>query len=164
MWVHMTPMVYQDIKILKGEFGGRDYGSDTWHLYLLYFALHVQDKLKLTHIGGQQLKQDAVREQQLERTQSGRSSVGPRETSARPRPYPHKAVGASEYKGRLRQTHTDMVEEVRPRKHNYVCSEERTIVHCQCCANTKESEWLLHHEELQVPDCSRIGEWSTGWA
>ena len=123
----------------------------------------MQDELKLTHIGGQQLKQDAVREQQLERTQSGRSSVGPRETSARPRPYPHKAVGASEYKGRLRQTHTDMVEEVRPRKHNYVCSEERTIVRRQCCDNTKGSEQLLHHEELQVPDCPCIGELRAVW-
>ena len=28
----------------------------------------------------------------------------------------------------LRQTHTDVVEEVRPRKHEYVCSEERAVM------------------------------------
>jgi len=43
--------------------------------------------------------------------------------------------------GRVRQTHADVVEEVRSRKHNYVCSEERTVVHCAVLTQMEVSDF-----------------------
>ena len=60
------------------------------------------------------------------------SWVWPHKTSAHQRRYHMRAVGASGYGAyTVRRTHADVVKEVRPQKHTYVCSEERSsVVHC----------------------------------
>jgi len=37
----------------------------------------------------------------------------------------------------VRQDHADVVKEVRPQKHNCVCSKERTIMHCAVLARVE---------------------------
>ena len=44
------------------------------------------------------------------------------------------------------QTHADVVKEVRSQKHNYVCSEERTLVH----------RGVLTRMELRAPPTSAL--------
>jgi len=69
---------------------------------------------------------NTVREQQLDRTQSGHSLVWPCKTSACQRHYRTRRL--ERWSRGLCQTHTDVVNEVKPQKHTYVCSEERAVV------------------------------------
>ena len=76
---------------------------------------------------------DAVGEQQLKRTQSGCSLVWPREleSSACQRHYRTRLLVV--HSRGLRQTHTDMVEEVRPRKHITVPAAKRELLCVVLC-------------------------------
>ena len=102
--------------------------------------------------GEQQPKRTQSGSSKLKWTQSGHSLVWPRETCARQRLYRTRLLVCQ---SRVCQTHTEMMKEVRPQKHSYVCNGERTVV---------------HHEELQVdcshrrmkPGCLESVDWITG--
>ena len=136
----------------SGMFRGLDYSSDTRPSYLLYFVLRVHDnkraplkehQLKWMQLGssswsghnqGAAAEADTIGEQQLKWTQLGCTLVWPHETSARQR---HYCTGVLVRQSRgLHQTHADMVKEVRPQKHNYVSSKERTVV---CCTESSSN-------------------------
>ena len=58
----------------SGIFGGQDYSSDPWPLYLLYFLLHVHDNKQMLsrssswsrHNRGVEAEADTIGEQQAE--------------------------------------------------------------------------------------------------
>ena len=119
----------------SGKFGGRNYTTVVIcdPSYLICFVCNMSDVLCVHDASitsgrnrGTAAEADAVREQQLKRTQLGLRSVWPRETSAHQRHYRTRLL-VCQSRG-LCQTHADMVKEVRPQMHNYVCSEERTVV------------------------------------
>ena len=156
-----------------GSLGGgttvvtRDHSSDTRPSYLLYFVLWVHDNHEVDALKEHQLKQTQSGNSKLKQMQSGSSSWGGRNWGVvqhRTRLLGHQSRG-------LLQARADVVKEVRPQKHTYVCSEERSVVRCAVLTRMKwELLQLLHHEELQVLDCSRrytkgclkSVDWTTG--
>ena len=153
-----------------------------------YFVLQVRDN-KRRHSREQQLKWtqsynsswsrrnqgtaakvDAVREQQFMQMQSGHSSVWTRETSALQRHY-HTRLLVHQSRGLCQ---TDMVKEVRPRKHTHVCSEERTVMgsavltQSEVRAPPTSETWraagvgLLMKGYLESVDCLELVDWTTG--
>jgi len=71
---------------------------------------------------------DKNEEQQLKWAQLGSSWIWPCKSSACQRCY-HIRLLVRQSRG-LRQTHAEVVKEVKPQKHTYICSEERTVVRC----------------------------------
>ena len=124
---HVLPCC-QCIKILmsvrngSGKFGGRDYGRE-----------HAAAELKLM--------------QSESRSWSGRNCGAVRSDHARLllTRDPTRAQGCwcVRLGDRVGQTRADVVKEVRPRKHNYVGSEERTVVRRAVLARTEVSDFCV---------------------
>jgi len=84
----------------------------------------------------QQAEADAIGEQQLKQMQLGSSSWSGHNWDAVQSDHMRLVLTKDTtaqgcwyiQNRRLHQTHADMVKEVRPQKHNYVCSKERTVV------------------------------------
>ena len=92
-----------------------------------YYTLYCVCVITSGRLQGEAAEADTIREQQLKQTQSGCSLAWPCETSARQRHYSTMLL-VRQSRG-LCQTHTDVVKEVWPQKHNYVCFKERTVMH-----------------------------------
>ena len=110
------------------KFGGRDYSSDVRPLYILYFVLRVCDPInKWTHSKSSSWRGRSRGSSSWSGHNRTLRSDYVRLVPACLRHYCTRPL-VRQSRG-LCPTHTDMVKEVRPQKHNYICSEERTVVH-----------------------------------
>ena len=137
-------------------FRGLDYSSDTRPSYLV---LQVHDNKQAhsrsiswsEHNPGAAAEADTIGDQQLKQMQLGCAMVWPHETSARQRHYCTRVL-VRQSRG-IHQTRADMVKQVRPQKHNYVCSKERTVV---CCTESSSDLCTMKSCRCRTAD---IVEW-----